>query len=68
MTASPVVAHEPSSNMLANGIRTVNDLSLFRLDLLRAVCAIIAVGPGIVVSPGVIHHEKPWELMEGVVQ
>jgi hypothetical protein len=28
---------------------------------------LIVVGLGIVVWPGVIHHDKPWELMQGVV-
>jgi hypothetical protein len=43
-------------------------VSLFRLYLLRALYLLIIVGLGIEVWPGVIHHEKPWELMEGVVQ
>jgi hypothetical protein len=46
----------------------MNEVSLFRLYLLRAMYLLIIVGLGIVVWPGVIHHEKPWELMEGVVQ
>jgi len=45
----------------------MNDVSLFRLYLLRALYLLIVVGLGIVVWPGVIHHAKPWELMEGVV-
>ncbi|WP_216628255.1 hypothetical protein [Paenibacillus germinis] len=44
------------------------DVSLFRLYSLRALYLLVVVGLGIVVWPGVIHHEKPWELMEGVVQ
>lgn len=46
----------------------MNEVSLFRLYLLRALYLLIIVGLGIVVWPGVIHHDKPWELMEGVVQ
>ncbi|MDQ0874515.1 hypothetical protein QFZ77_003174 [Paenibacillus sp. V4I3] len=46
----------------------MNEVSLFRLYFLRALYLLIVVGLGIVVWPGVIHHEKPWELMEGVVQ
>lgn len=42
-------------------------VSLFRLYLLRALYLLIVVGLGIVVWPGVIHHDKPWELMRGVV-
>lgn len=45
----------------------MNEVSLFRLYLLRALYLLIVVGLGIVVWPGVIHHEKPWEPMEGVV-
>jgi hypothetical protein len=46
----------------------MNEVSLFRLYLLRALYLLVVVGLGIEVWPGVIHHEKPWELMEGVVQ
>ncbi len=43
------------------------EVSLFRLYLLRALYLLIVVGLAIVLWPGVIHHEKPWEPMEGVV-
>jgi hypothetical protein len=45
----------------------MNEVSLFRLYLLRALYLLVVIGLGIVVWPGVIHHEKPWEPMEGVV-
>ncbi|MDB5756102.1 MAG: hypothetical protein JWP34_2079 [Massilia sp.] len=45
----------------------MNEVSLFRLYLLRALYLFIAVGLGVEIWPGVIHHDKPWELMEGVV-
>lgn len=45
----------------------MNEVSLLRLYLLRAMYLLIVVGLGIMVWPGVIHHNKPWELMEGVV-
>jgi hypothetical protein len=45
----------------------MNEVSLFRLYLLRALYLLIVVGLGVVIWPGVIHHEKPWQLMEGVV-
>ena len=45
----------------------MNDVSLIRLYVLRASYLLIAVGLGITVWPGVIHHNKPWELMQGVV-
>lgn len=46
----------------------MNDVSLFRLYLLRAMYLLIAVGLGIVVMPGIFHHDQPWERMEGVTQ
>ncbi|WP_296001300.1 hypothetical protein [Rugamonas sp.] len=46
----------------------MNDVTLFRLYLLKALYLMVAVGLGLVVWPGVIHHTRPWELMEGVVQ
>jgi hypothetical protein len=45
----------------------MNDVSLFRLYLLRAMYLLIVVGLGILIWPGVIHHVKPWGLMQGVV-
>ncbi|HTD28749.1 MAG TPA: hypothetical protein VK660_05120 [Xanthomonadaceae bacterium] len=45
----------------------MNEVSTFRLYLLRAMYLLIVVGLGIVVWPGVVHHDKPWELMQGVV-
>jgi hypothetical protein len=47
---------------------TMNDVSLFRLHLLRALYLLIVVGLGVLIWPGVIHHTKPWGLMFGVVQ
>jgi hypothetical protein len=44
-----------------------NQVSVFRLNLLRAMYLLIVVGLGIMVWPGVIHHVKPWELKQGVV-
>ena len=45
----------------------MTDVSLFRLYALRAAYLFIAVGLGIEIWPGIIHHERPWELMQGVV-
>jgi hypothetical protein len=44
----------------------MNEVSLWRLYLLRALYLLIVVGLGIMVWPDVVRHEK-WELMEGVV-
>lgn len=44
------------------------DVSLYRLISLRALYLLVIIGLGITVWPGVIHHEQPWELKEGVVQ
>lgn len=46
----------------------MNEVSLFRLYSLRALYLLVVVGLGITVWPGVIYHEKPWELKEGVVE
>ncbi|WP_342431251.1 hypothetical protein [Neobacillus sp. FSL H8-0543] len=49
----------------------LNEVSLFRLYLLRGLYLFIVVGLAIVRWPDVIQQvffqEKPWELMEGVV-
>jgi hypothetical protein len=42
-------------------------VSLTRLYMLRTVYLIIAIGLGLVIWPGVIHHDKPWGLMQGFV-
>lgn len=42
-------------------------VSLTRLYLLRTVYLIIAVGLGLVIWPGIIHHDKPWDMMQGFV-
>ena len=42
-------------------------VSLTRLYMLRVVYLIIAVGLGLVIWPGVIHHEQPWGLAQGFV-
>ena len=46
----------------------MNEVSLLRLHLLRALYLLVIVGLGITVWPGVINRDQPWELMEGVVQ
>jgi hypothetical protein len=35
--------------------------------MLRIVYLIIAVGLGLVIWPGVIHHEQPWSVAQGFV-
>lgn len=41
--------------------------SLIRLYALRAGYLLLVVGLGIEIWPGILHHDKPWELMQGVV-
>ena len=41
--------------------------SLLRLYALRAGYLLLVLGLGSAVWPGVIHHDKPWGLMQGVV-
>ena len=42
-------------------------VSLLRLYLLRALYLVVVVGLGVVIWPNLIHRERPYELMEGVV-
>jgi hypothetical protein len=42
-------------------------VSLFRLYLLRAMYLFIVVGFGAFIWPGILRHQGPWELMQGVV-
>lgn len=43
------------------------DVPLWRLYALRAGYLLLVAGLGAMIWPGVIHHDKPWELMQGVV-
>jgi hypothetical protein len=43
------------------------DVSLFRLYLLRAMYLFIVVGFGVFIWPGILRHQGPWPLMQGVV-
>jgi hypothetical protein len=42
------------------------EVSLFRLYVMRATYLLIAVGLGLEIWPGIIHHAKPWSVMYGV--
>jgi hypothetical protein len=42
-------------------------ISLWRLYALRFAYLILVVGLGLTVWPGVVHHDRPWALMQGVV-
>ena len=44
------------------------EVSLFRLYALRAAYLLLVVGLGVEIWPGIIHHDRPWELMQGVVK
>ncbi|MES2069086.1 MAG: hypothetical protein V4488_01970 [Pseudomonadota bacterium] len=45
----------------------MNEVSSFRLYLLRALYLLVVVGLGTQVWPDVIHHAQSWKLMQGVV-
>jgi hypothetical protein len=45
----------------------MNEVSTFRLYVLRAMYLFIVAGLGAVVWPGVIRPHAPWEFMEGSV-
>jgi hypothetical protein len=58
----------PHQDGWGEGIAGRTEVSLLRLYALRATYLLLIVGLGIDVWPGIIHHEKPWGLMLGVVQ
>jgi hypothetical protein len=43
------------------------EVSLLRLYALRGGYLLLVAGLGSTIWPGVIHHDKPWGLMQGVV-
>jgi hypothetical protein len=45
----------------------MTQVSLLHLYALRAICLLLIVGLGIDLWPGIIHHEKAWHPMQGVV-
>lgn len=45
----------------------MTQMPLWRLYGLRAGYLLLVVGLGATIWPGVVHHEKPWGLMQGVV-
>ncbi len=44
----------------------INEVSLFRLYLLRALYLLITVGLGFTIWPQIMHHPTPWSLWHGV--
>jgi hypothetical protein len=44
----------------------MNEVSLFRLYVLRAMYLFIVAGLGVYLWPGVLNPQKHWELMEGM--
>ena len=65
MHTSELTLHQDERPEVSAGMTQV---SLLRLYALRATYLLLIVGLGIDVWPGIIHHEKPWGLMLGVVQ
>jgi hypothetical protein len=47
-------------------IAPIAEVSAFRLYALRAGYLLLVVGLGSQIWPAMIHHTKPWDLMQGV--
>jgi len=45
----------------------MNDVSLFRLYVLRALYTLIAVGLAAVVWPAIFYHEQPWNYEDSII-
>lgn len=45
----------------------MNDVSVFRLNLLRAMYLLVVVGLSLVVWPGVILHSQSWSLHQAAI-
>ena len=45
----------------------MTQISLLHLYALRATCLLLIVGLGIGIRTEITHHEKAWQLMQGVV-
>lgn len=44
----------------------MNEVSLFRLYVLRALYLLVVIGLGVQIWPTIIRHATPWEFMHGV--
>lgn len=49
-------------------IANTEPLPAWRLHGLRVGYLLLVVGLGLTIWPGIVHHDKPWELMHGVVR
>ena len=45
----------------------MNEVSLFRLYLLRAMYLLVSIGLGLLIWPQILFPSQPWELKQGVV-
>ena len=64
MTAVTTSAMKPVTLPATTPVTT--DVSLLRLYMLRATYLIVAVGLGLVIWPGVVHHAHTWTMWRGV--
>jgi hypothetical protein len=61
-------SHSPIETSREQGAPAgTSELSLLRLYALRAGYLLLVAGLGPMIWPGIIHHDKPWGLMQGVV-
>ena len=66
MTAADLGAGAASPGR-GEGFAVASGLPVWRLHALRAGYLLLVVGLGSMIWPGILHHDKPWELMQGVV-
>ncbi len=64
MNTSELTLHQDDRR---EGIAGTTQVSLLQLYALRASCVLLIVGLGIGLRAEIIHHEKAWQLMQGVV-
>jgi hypothetical protein len=67
MTQSSLYGTQDLGASLPKTVLPRDTVSLWRLYALRGGYLLLVVGLGLMIWPGMIHHARPWTLMQGVV-